>query len=240
MSYSQLESVMIISTVEKLSQRVGESFPGRGLFKVSEHLCTIATESRERVLKAAQTILWIHLVIWGLAGMVLVVGGITIASQVKIHFDPSSVTFLELIHAMNSGINDMVFVGVGIFFLFSLEGRIKRHRALEALHELRSLAHVIDMHQLTKDPQRATGEVAAAAAAAPRNALARDQLIRYLDYCSEMLSLLGKLAALYLRHTDDAVVLSTVDEIEELATGLSGKIWQKMMIISGWEIGKKG
>ena len=230
MSYSQLESAMIISTVEKLSQRVGERFPGRGLFKVSEHLCTIANESRERVLKAAQRILWIHLVIWGLVAMVLAVGGITVASQVKIHFDPSSVTFLELINAMNSGINDMVFVGVGIFFLFSLEGRIKRHRALEALHELRSLAHVIDMHQLTKDPQRATGEMVATASL-PGNALTRDQLIRYLDYCSEMLSLVGKLAALYLQHTDDAVVLSTVDEIEELTTGLSGKIWQKMMII---------
>src|SRR5258708_24597219 len=29
--------------------------------------------------------------------------------------------------------------------------RIKRARALKAMHELRSLAHIIDMHQLTKD-----------------------------------------------------------------------------------------
>jgi nucleoside-diphosphate-sugar epimerase len=41
----------------------------------------------------------------------------------------------------------------------------------------------------------------------------------------------GKLAALYLQRSDDAVVLSTVDEIEGLTTGLSRKIWQKLMII---------
>ena len=30
-------------------------------------------------------------------------------------------------------------------------------RALKAIHELRSIAHIIDMHQLTKDPERITG-----------------------------------------------------------------------------------
>ncbi len=107
---------------------------------------------------------------------------------------------------------------------------MRRRRILKALHELRSLAHVIDMHQLTKDPQRAAG-VLIATPSSPRSELSPDQLIRYLDYCSEMLSLVGKLAALYLQRSDDAVVLSTVDEIEGLTTGLSRKIWQKLMII---------
>jgi len=46
-----------------------------------------------------------------------------------------------------------------------------------------------------------------------------------------MLSLTGKLAALYVQNFDDSVVLSSVDEIESLTTGLSGKIWQKLMIL---------
>ena len=40
-----------------------------------------------------------------------------------------------------------------MLFLFSLEGRLKRRTALRMLHRLRSIAHVVDMHQLTKDPE---------------------------------------------------------------------------------------
>jgi hypothetical protein len=43
---------------------------------------------------------------------------------------------------------------VAIYFLLTVESRVKRRTALRALHELRSIAHVIDMHQLTKDPEQ--------------------------------------------------------------------------------------
>lgn len=46
-----------------------------------------------------------------------------------------------------------------------------------------------------------------------------------------MLSLIGKVAALYAQDFDDQVALAAVNEIETLATGLSRKIWQKIMII---------
>ena len=39
-------------------------------------------------------------------------------------------------------------------FLITLETRLKRHRALRAVHELRAMAHLIDMYQLTKTPDR--------------------------------------------------------------------------------------
>ena len=54
----------------------------------------------------------------------------------------------------------------------------------------------------------------------------------YLDYCSEMLSLIGKLAAQYVQKFDDPVVLAAVNEVEAPTTGLSGKIWQKIMILN--------
>ena len=61
--------------------------------------------------------------------------------------------------------------------------------------------------------------------------LGRFELARYLDYCSEMLSLSGKVAALYVQYLDDPVVLAAVNEVETLATGISGKIWQKIVIL---------
>jgi len=57
------------------------------------------------------------------------------------------------------------------------------------------------------------------------------ELTRYLNYCSEMLSLTNKLAAVYAQHLPDSVVIDAVNDIETLTTNLSGKIWQKITII---------
>ncbi|MFT7306060.1 MAG: hypothetical protein ACI9P7_001324 [Candidatus Azotimanducaceae bacterium] len=45
-----------------------------------------------------------------------------------------------------------VVILVAIYFLVSVANRIKRQRALAALHQLRAVTQVIDMHQLIKDP----------------------------------------------------------------------------------------
>jgi hypothetical protein len=61
--------------------------------------------------------------------------------------------------------------------------------------------------------------------------LTRISLTRYLDYCSDMLSLLGKLAAIAVQDFDDPASLAAVNELENLAGGLSRKVWQKIMIL---------
>lgn len=236
-NYSQLNPELLVSTVETLSARVGERFPRAGLFRVSKHLCDVAKASQQRVNDAGRRSVWIRILI-ALLLLLLVAGIVVSALAFQIQPQPRSVTWLEFVQAMESGINDVIFIGAAIFFLASLENRMRRGRILKALHELRSVAHVIDMHQLTKDPQRAAG-ILIATPSSPASDLSPDQLIRYLDYCSEMLSLVGKLAALYLQRSDDAVVLSTVDEIEGLTTGLSRKIWQKLMIIHAAETPRK-
>ena len=58
--------------------------------------------------------------------------------------------------------------------------------------------------------------------------MTRDQVERYLDYCSEMLSLVGKTAALCAEESRDSVILETVSTVENLTVGLSRKIWQKI------------
>jgi hypothetical protein len=99
------------------------------------------------------------------------------------------------------------------------------------LHRLRSLAHIVDMHQLTKDPGHALREIEPTASS-PERPLSAEQLIRYLDYCSELLSLISKLAALQAQHLQDSVVLEAVNEIESLTSDLSRKIWQKITILN--------
>ena len=66
-----------------------------------------------------------------------------------------------------------------------------------------------------------------------RHGLDADQLHHYLSYCSEMLSLTAKTAALCAEHSADGVVLETVSYIETLTTELSNKIWQKISLLPG-------
>jgi hypothetical protein len=107
----------------------------------------------------------------------------------------------------------------------TVEKRRKRGRALDALHSLRTLAHVVDLHQLAKDPSVVHPSPGRTDALGPHD------LARYLDFCAEMLALIGKLAALYADEMRDSVVINAVDEVENLTANLAQKIWQKIMII---------
>jgi hypothetical protein len=57
------------------------------------------------------------------------------------------------------------------------------------------------------------------------------ELSRYLDYCSEMLALVGKVAALYVQGFEDSVTVGAVNDIETLTTAMARKIWQKLMVL---------
>lgn len=65
----------------------------------------------------------------------------------------------------------------------------------------------------------------------PKRVMTPYELTRYLDYCSEALTLLSKAAALHIEGFDDAETLAAEGEIEDLTDGLSRKIWQKITIL---------
>lgn len=50
-------------------------------------------------------------------------------------------------------------------------------------------------------------------------------------YCSEALSVISKIAALYFQEFDDPVTLSAVNDVEELTSRLARKVWQKIIIL---------
>lgn len=153
-----------------------------------------------------------------------------VASLTVIDISMSEMNILDVVTLLEAGMNDLVLIGAALFFLFTIESRIKRNRSIKALNEIRSIAHVIDMHQLTKDPSVLNNSKPTESS--PERTLDAYQLCRYLDYCSEMFSLSGKVAALYAQHQPDSVVLATVNEIEELTTGFSRKVWQKIAMLN--------
>jgi hypothetical protein len=161
-----------------------------------------------------------------IAGMVAVLALAAMSMRLPGHVDRLS----ELVQMLEAAINDVVFLGVAVFFLLTIEGRMKRRKALHSLHQLRSVVHIVDMHQLTKDPERLMSP-REDTPSSPERLMSAPELGRYLDYCSELLALTSKIAALFVQQFNDPVVLSTVNEVEALVTGLSGKIWQKITLL---------
>ncbi len=227
MPYSALDPGHIERTIELLARRVEQRFRGSGLASVVRELEAIAHRTSATASWISRPLVWLRVAI-GLLVLLMVIGLAASLGSLQIRVGPP--TLPELAQGVEAAINDVVYVAVAVFFLVTIETRVKRHRALSAIHELRAIAHVIDMHQLTKDPEwvlargRETGII-------PPRTMTPFELSRYLDYSSEALSLTGKLAALYIQRFDDSVALQAVNEVESLTSGIERKLWQKLMIL---------
>jgi hypothetical protein len=231
--YRNLNADKIVDTARTLNRRIGERFPGSGLSRVSEELLSVAGEAAAVSHWLAQPHLPIRTLAW--AGILLIAAvlfmGVTTAFSTTGE-GPVFSSLADLLQGLDAAVNEVVLTGIAIFFLFTLETRLKRRRALKAIHVLRSIAHIIDMHQLTKDPERIANPGAGGdTQSSPKRTLTPFELTRYLDYCSEALSVISKLAALYVQRFDDPVTLSAVNDVEGLTNGLSRKIWQKIMML---------
>ena len=225
MAYRTIDAQLVLQTLEQLRLRIGERFPKAGLGNVCAELALLATDTQTRVSELAKPMIWIRVGV----GLVLAAGaGLAAYGIDTIGFRSGETEVLSVVSALESAVNLLLVVGAGVFSLTSLEARLKRHTAMGALHELRSIIHVIDMHQLTKDPVMFGAK---RTKASPDHKLSLFELVRYLNYCSEMLSLSGKLAALYAQDFNDPDVIEAASDIEQLATNLSQKVWQKITIV---------
>src|SRR6058998_844116 len=154
--YRRLDGTRIVETLQRLEHRIAERFPESGLGRVAGELLTAANESMDRVAALARPTMPLRIATWALIAVI-----VFIAVEAVLHFEfalrwEGIAEFLKSSQALQN----VVFLGVAVLFLATVEARIKRQRALAAIHELRSIAHIVDMHQLTKDPDQFLGGAA--------------------------------------------------------------------------------
>lgn len=225
-----LDQKKLDGIIDLLSQRIGERFSDSDLLQVCRDLQAICQRAGQKDIAAISKPNW-RLRIGVLAFIIAVAATVGVAlvyslSMLQIEFTGSNV--FDFIQAVESALNGLFLVGAATLLLVSLENRSKRHCVIQRINELRAIAHLVDMLQLTEDPPILHS--GAPTDHSPTRQLNHFQLGRYLVYCSEMLSLVGKVGFLYVQGYHDPEATNAVNDLEDLTTGLSQKIWQKILV----------
>jgi hypothetical protein len=227
--FRELSPAHIVETAETLQRRIEERFPGSSLGRLAAELTDVARAAQQVSAWLAKPIRWVRVAV-GVA--VAVLAFLVFVALRVVNLDMTGIGFSETAQGVEAAVNNLVFVAIAIYFLLGVEARIKRARALKELHVLRSMAHVVDMHQLTKDPERLSNvDDSLDTASSPKRDMTPFQLTRYLDYSTELLAILSKVAAIYVQRFNDPETLRAAGDIEDLTVGLSRNIWQKIMIL---------
>ena len=214
MPYSALEPEKIKSTAHELALRVAERFPNTGIAQISRALADLSEKHTDYAAKAASRNWPMQIV-----SVLIVLAGVAAAGwgvwQVLQLFGMDA-REIGSVQGLDSVLNIMIVTGAAIWFVLNLETRQRQARVLARLHQLR------------KDPTTYYREPTAHS---PNRDLSESNLMAYLDYCAEMLAIIGKLAALYMQKMSDAVVIDAANDIEALAGGFSQKIWLKINVL---------
>lgn len=230
-TYDRLDPEAVHQTCQRLQQRIADRFvKERGLQRVATDLVGIvkdvggATEYVVKRRRGTRVATRLGILI------VLAVAGIVFALAVRSAVEDAPDSGLEWLPLLESAVNDVIFAVLAIWFLWSVPERLERQTLLAKLYRLRSLAHIVDMHQLSKD----VAKIRSSPGLAPEpesDDLSPEMFQDYLDYCSELLSLVGKAAALCAEESRDPLVLDTVSTIETLTVSLERKVWQKIAVL---------
>lgn len=222
----ELQAEKIVETAIQLRRRIEERFPGSGLGNLAVEVVNVANEAAVRSKEIRQPNYWLRT---GSVLLIVLMAGLLGVIATKLHSEDDPFQLNEFVQTFEAAIGSVVFLGLAIIYLWSVEGWWKQRRALSAIRELRAMAHIVDMHQLTKSPESAVGSQPTASS--PKRTLTQFELSRYLDYCIELLSLINKIGAIYVQEFPDAVALEAVDQLSDLTNGLSRNIWQKVMLL---------
>jgi hypothetical protein len=222
-----LDAPRVVETIALLQRRILERFPTAGLGVVCGELLAVAQTSSARAHSIAKRhiLLRIGLLILSAAAIGLLAWVLS-----QLNYTQKDDNLFTVFQGIEAVANLAVLTGGTLLFMITIEQRLKRRRALGALHELRVILHVIDMHQLTKDPSAAVS-VGGKTASSPARTLTPYELSRYLDYCAEMMSLTAKVAVLFAQSLPDPIVTDAVSDIERNASGMAQKVWQKIMML---------
>src|SRR3954469_397257 len=123
MSYRTLDAAAIIQTLRRLESRIGERFPNAGLHAVCRDLVAIGEDVQRQASAIARPNILLRFAIFiaiaaGAAGLA--------AIPFTIKFEMGSAELLSVFQGVEAAANIVLLMGAALFFLISIETRIKR------------------------------------------------------------------------------------------------------------------
>jgi hypothetical protein len=226
--YHTLKPERLIETQKRVLERISRRFPDAGLCQVAAELLKMVEEAGVRAerIRRPNWPLRLAVVLLALGALSL---GLRLGTSLEVHSDLKDA--MGLFQFVEAVLRTVFFFGAAVLFLLTLEVRLKRRRALKALHELRAMAHVVDMHQVAKNSEALARGQLPSPDVNQQTTKTPEDLNRYLNYCNELLSIISKVAALYVQDFPDAPTVAAADQVETLCSGLSQRIWQKIMVL---------
>ena len=126
----QLDSDSVLTTVRKLRERIYDRFPESGLHGQAKELERIGERAKGRIAWITRPNWLLRIFAFSIIALLVTVVVMIIVSA-RPEFD-ASWDIERVIELMEAAINDLVLIGLAIFFLLSIEARVKRRRALNA------------------------------------------------------------------------------------------------------------
>jgi hypothetical protein len=226
----RLDAKYVEETVHRLEARIRARFPDRRLGNAAQELGRMVPEIQAGLTESKRRRSNVRLVSRATSVLIVVLVLVALGVALRDAVTTGPEHSFDWVSLSESLVNDVIFAAIAVAFLWLLPERLERRALLDLLHKLRSQAHVVDMHQLDKDPEQARPDYVPTPKS-PVRRMNAEELHHYFDYCSELVSLIAKTAALCAERTSDPVVLRTVSEIETLAAQMSQKIWQKISLL---------
>ena len=234
-STTSLDPERIVHTIAKLEQRIEERFPDSGLGRLCKSLFDIGNKTRERLDRIESPVVWLRALTWLLAAAI-VIGAVAAVRTVVLEMPSGFEDAFVALQFFESGIQDLVFVGIAFVFLISVEGRLRRRRApgvhpraaRRRPHRRHAPADQRPRFKVLAGPGDTQRTRHRSARSPNGRAGALPRLLQRDAFADQ-----SKIAALYIREFRRTPVAPRRPWTKSRAssTGLSRKIWQKIMIL---------
>lgn len=214
-----------------LRRRIAERFPDSSLGEIAAEVLDLAHHTRARARRVRRPILavrigahFLQVVLLGalVAGLYVLWG----AAQ-GLPSGTSGPLWFGFLEAVEAAVALLLTIGGLSFGLVRFETGLRQSLVLREMQRFRTTLDVIDMHQLYKDPTYLLLDTAAM----PVRTMSLHQLLAYLGFCSELMTLTSKLASTYAVDITDPLVHQAVDDIQSYAGELVRGIRTKLQLV---------
>jgi hypothetical protein len=226
-----LDPNKIYKNISALEQRVLARFEGRNIAKRAKKLTELSAKAVVRSQQLAKPNYFLRLIsILSLTLFIAAIAALLLEASSAINF-ASNVDLSELLQGAQAGIELVVFLGIVVLFIWSIETRIRRKALLTEIEYLQNFLHLINVGQLDKEPVR-LDKGFKKEKNSPDISLDYFSMERYLSHSQKLAHYAAEVGRVYANTLVDAEVDNAAEELRRFAFDIARTCLEKMNILT--------